>query len=76
MLSTEIIIQARFCKKPREKVCDNGIVEIRERKMRVAADADVGQVNETGMTPLPVYRFHPEFCHRQADTPGILTWIS
>jgi len=76
VLSSEIIIQAQFCNKPREKIRDNGVVKIREGKMRVAMDADVRQVNETGMTPLPVYRFHPEFCHRQADTPGILTWIS
>ena len=75
MLSTEIIIQAQFCNKPREKIRDNGVVEIREGKMCVAVDADSGQVNETGMTPLPVYRIHPESCHRQADTPGILAWI-
>ena len=44
--------------------------------MRVAADADVRQVNETGMTPLTVDRFHPESCHCQTDTPGILARIS
>src|SRR4030042_3426539 len=73
---SSIIIQARLRKKPGEKVCDPGVVEIREGKMRVAADADIRQVNETGMTSLPVYRFHPESCHRQTDTPGILARIS
>jgi hypothetical protein len=41
-----IIIQARLRKKPGEKVCDHGVVEIREGKMRIATDADFQQVKD------------------------------
>ena len=61
--------------KLRHQICDFNIVQIRERKMRVAANACFRQMHDGHVAAMAVHGVRPESGHLQAHPPVVLPRI-